>query len=85
MTIMLNGSDLTVTQVVSAARRGEPVALAPEAVGNMRQARAVVEEALGQDTPVYSLTTGVPRATHPQAARFLQDPTSASAPAAPTG
>jgi histidine ammonia-lyase len=59
MTIMLNGSDLTVTQVVSAARRGEPVALAPEAVENMRQARAVVEEALGQDTPVYGLTTGV--------------------------
>ncbi|HLK78785.1 MAG TPA: aromatic amino acid ammonia-lyase [Streptosporangiaceae bacterium] len=59
MTIMLNGSDLTVTQVVSAARRGEPVALAPEAVESMRQARAVVEEALGQDTPVYGLTTGV--------------------------
>src|SRR5579859_810152 len=59
MTIMLNGSDLTVTQVVSAARRGAPVALAPEAVENMRRARAVVEEALGQDTPVYGLTTGV--------------------------
>ena len=31
MTIMLDGIDLTVTDVVSAARRGEPVALAPEA------------------------------------------------------
>jgi len=59
MTIMLNGSDLTVTQVVSAARHGEPVALAPDAVGSMRAARAVVEEALGQGTPVYGLTTGV--------------------------
>jgi len=29
MTIMLNGSDLTVTQVVAAARHGEAVALAP--------------------------------------------------------
>ena len=32
MTITLNGSDLTVTQVVAAARHGETVALAPEAI-----------------------------------------------------
>ena len=31
MTIKLNGSDLTVTQVVAPARHGEPVALAPAA------------------------------------------------------
>ena len=59
MTIMLSGSDLTVTDVVSAARRGEPVALVPEAIDSMRQARAVVEEALDRGTPVYGLTTGV--------------------------
>jgi histidine ammonia-lyase len=59
MTIMLNGSDLTVTQVVAAARHGEPVALAPAALGAMRQARAVVDEALRAGTPVYGLTTGV--------------------------
>ncbi len=41
MTIMLDGSDLTVTDVVSAARRGESVALVPEAIDNMRLARAV--------------------------------------------
>lgn len=40
MTIMLNGSDLTVTDVVSAARRGEPVALVPEAIDDTRQAPA---------------------------------------------
>jgi histidine ammonia-lyase len=59
MTIMLNGSDLTVTQVVAASRHGETVALAPEAIAAMRQARAVVQEALSQGTPVYGLTTGV--------------------------
>ena len=59
MTIMLNGSDLTVTQVVAAARHGEAVALAPAALEAMRQARAVVTNALSQGTPVYGLTTGV--------------------------
>jgi histidine ammonia-lyase len=59
MTIMLSGSDLTVTQVVAVARHGEPVALAPEATAAMRESRAVVEEALLAGTPVYGLTTGV--------------------------
>lgn len=40
MTIKLNGSDLTVTQVVAAARHGEAVVLAPAAIAAMRQARA---------------------------------------------
>jgi histidine ammonia-lyase len=35
MTIVLNGSDLTVTQVVAAARHGEAVALAPGALETM--------------------------------------------------
>jgi histidine ammonia-lyase len=43
MTIMLNGSDLTVTQVVAAARHGAAVALALAAIAAMRQARTVVE------------------------------------------
>src|SRR5580700_6082425 len=59
MTIMLNGSNLTVTQVVAAARHGEAVALAPEAIAAMRQSRAVVEEVLNGGEPVYGLTTGV--------------------------
>jgi histidine ammonia-lyase len=59
MTIMLNGSDLTVTQVVAAARHGEPVALVPEARETMQRARAVVQEVLGKSEPVYGLTTGV--------------------------
>ncbi len=59
MTIMLNGSDLTVTQVAAAARHGEPVALAPAALETMRRAREVVAEVLRAGTPVYGLTTGV--------------------------
>ena len=59
MTIVLNGSDLTVTQVVAAARHGEAVALAPTAIAAMRQARTVVQEVLSQSEPVYGLTTGV--------------------------
>src|ERR1700683_51288 len=59
MTISLNGSDLTVTQVVAAARHGEPVTLAPGAITAMRQSRTVVEEVLSKGDPVYGLTTGV--------------------------
>src|SRR6202453_4950045 len=59
MTISLNGSDLTVTQVVAVARHGEPVALAPAAITAMRESRTVVEEVLSKGEPVYGLTTGV--------------------------
>jgi histidine ammonia-lyase len=59
MTITLNGSDLTVTQVVAAARHGETVALAPEAIAAMRLSREVVQNFLAGGEPVYGLTTGV--------------------------
>src|ERR1700760_3559800 len=59
MTITLNGSDLTVTQVVAAARHGEAVTLAPGAIAAMRRSRAVVQEILARGEPVYGLTTGV--------------------------
>jgi len=59
MTITLNGRDLTVTQVVAAARHGETVALAPEALAAMRRSRAVVRDVLAAGEPVYGLTTGV--------------------------
>jgi histidine ammonia-lyase len=59
MTITLNGRDLTVTQVVAAARHGETVALAPEAIAAMRVSRAVVQDVLAGGEPVYGLTTGV--------------------------
>jgi histidine ammonia-lyase len=69
MTIMLNGSDLTVTQVVEVARHGAAVRLNPEALDTMRQARAIVQEALQSHQPVYGLTTGVA-----ERKSFLLDP-----------
>src|ERR1700742_3749329 len=59
MTITLNGRDLTVTQVVAAARHGETVALAPEAGPARRRSRAIAREVLAGGEPVYGLTTGV--------------------------
>jgi Aromatic amino acid lyase len=69
MTIMLNGSDLTVTQVVAAPRHGETVAIAPDAIGAMRQAREVVQEVLSRGEPVYGLTTVGHRRPGDRAAR----------------
>jgi histidine ammonia-lyase len=59
MTIVLSGSDLTVTQVVAVARHGEAVALAPGSIDAMHESRAVVQEVLLTSEPVYGLTTGV--------------------------
>jgi histidine ammonia-lyase len=69
MTIMLNGSDLTVTQVLAAARNGETVAITPDAIEAMSQARQVVQEVLAKGEPVYGLTTGVA-----ERKSFLLDP-----------
>jgi histidine ammonia-lyase len=69
MTIMLNGSDLTVTQVLAAARNGGKVAIAPDAISAMSQARQVVQEVLAKGEPVYGLTTGVA-----ERKSFLLDP-----------
>jgi histidine ammonia-lyase len=69
MTIMLNGSDLTVTQVLAVARNGAAVAIAPGAMNVMSQARQVVQEVLTTGEPVYGLTTGVA-----ERKSFLLDP-----------
>ena len=42
MTIALNGSDLTVTQVIGVARRGEAVSIAQSAWQEMRDSREIV-------------------------------------------
>jgi histidine ammonia-lyase len=59
MAIVLNGSDLTVTQVIGVARRGEAVSIAETARQGMRDSREIVMEVLGRGKPVYGLTTGV--------------------------
>jgi len=59
MTVVLTGDDLTLDEVVRVARAGERVELAPEAVGRMGEARAVVERAVERGEAVYGVTTGV--------------------------
>jgi histidine ammonia-lyase len=44
---------------VAAARHGEEVTLAPEAIAAMWPSRTVVEEVLSKGEPAYGLTTGV--------------------------
>ncbi|MGH7378201.1 MAG: aromatic amino acid lyase, partial [Candidatus Methylomirabilales bacterium] len=58
MTILLDGSTLTLEQVEAVARRGEHVALAPAARERVRAARATVEGLLAAERPVYGVTTG---------------------------
>jgi histidine ammonia-lyase len=69
MTIALNGSDLTVTQVIAVARQGATVRLAEKARHNMTIAREIVMEVLHGGKPVYGLSTGVG-----ERKKFLLDP-----------
>jgi histidine ammonia-lyase len=59
VTISLTGSDLTIEDVVSVARRFETVSLDPAAREAMERAREVVDRALERGDEVYGLTTGV--------------------------
>lgn len=56
--ILLNGSTLTIEQIVAIADRGETVALAPDAAGRVRAARAVVDRKARGDEAVYGINTG---------------------------
>ena len=59
MSVVLTGEDLTLEEVVRVAREWEPVELAPEARERMREARAIVNEAVERGDEVYGVTTGV--------------------------
>lgn len=59
MTVRLDGTGLTVEQVVAVARERARVELAGSAVERMRAGRAVVERVLEEGRPVYGVTTGV--------------------------
>ena len=56
--ILLNGSSLTIDQLVAIATRDEAVALSAEAAHRVRAARAVVERMACADAPVYGINTG---------------------------
>jgi histidine ammonia-lyase len=59
MAVALDGSTLTLDDVILVARGGESVRLASTVEARVRAARGVVERALAGDAPVYGLTTGV--------------------------
>jgi histidine ammonia-lyase len=59
VTVVLDGSSLTLADVVRVAREGAEVALAGEARARMEDTRRLVEEALGRGDEVYGLTTGL--------------------------
>jgi histidine ammonia-lyase len=56
--ILLNGSSLTIEQLIAIADRGERVALADAARDRVRAARAVVDRRAGGDEPAYGINTG---------------------------
>ena len=57
--IVLDGSSLTIGDVVAVAEHSEPVRISSFAVSRMRASRARVEDAMGGSKPVYALNTGV--------------------------
>jgi len=59
MTVVLTGKDLTVEQIESAARRGEKVALHPDAVERLKVCRAFLEQRLVAREIMYGTNTGI--------------------------
>src|SRR5512136_1355161 len=59
MTIVLDGSGLTLEKLVRIARYGEPVELAPEALERIKVCRAMLEEKLKARETMYGTNTGI--------------------------
>ncbi|MBN1287459.1 MAG: aromatic amino acid lyase [Anaerolineae bacterium] len=59
MTIVLDGSGLTVEKLVRIARHGEPVELAPEALERIKVCRAMLEEKIRAHEIMYGVNTGI--------------------------
>jgi histidine ammonia-lyase len=59
MAIVLDGSSLTVPDLVRIARGGEKVELAPEASARIRACRAVLEEKIDAHEIMYGVNTGI--------------------------
>ena len=56
--VLLDGSSLTIEQLVSIADAGEPVGLAPAAIARVQASRAVVDRKARGEEPVYGINTG---------------------------
>jgi histidine ammonia-lyase len=59
MTIVLDGSGLTIERLERIARHGERVALADEALGRIKVCRAMLEERLATKEIMYGVNTGI--------------------------
>ncbi len=59
MTIVLDGSSLTIEKLVAIARYNEKVALAPEALERIKACRAMLEEKLAAREIMYGTNTGI--------------------------
>ncbi|NOY99988.1 MAG: aromatic amino acid lyase [Chloroflexi bacterium] len=59
MTIVLNGSGLTVEKLVRIARGGERVELAPEALARIKTCRAMLERKIAAHEIMYGVNTGI--------------------------
>ncbi len=59
MTIVLNGSDLTIEKLVRIAREGEKVALADDALERIKVCRAMLERKIEAHEIMYGVNTGI--------------------------
>ncbi|MCI0521164.1 MAG: aromatic amino acid ammonia-lyase, partial [Chloroflexi bacterium] len=59
MTIVLNGSGLTLEKLARIARHGEPVALDPAALERIKVCRAMLEEKIHAREIMYGVNTGI--------------------------
>jgi len=59
MTIVLDGSGLTIEKVVRIARHGEKVELAPEALARIKTCRAMLEAKIAAGEIMYGVNTGI--------------------------
>ena len=59
MTVVLDGSSLTIEKLVRIARRGEKVELAPEALDRIRANRAMLDQKIAAREIMYGITTGI--------------------------
>jgi histidine ammonia-lyase len=59
MSIILNGSDLTIEKIIRIARHGEKVELDPAAIERIRVCRAMLEEKIQAHEIMYGVNTGI--------------------------
>ncbi len=59
MTVMLDGSNLTIERLVAIARHGEPVGLTPEALERIRVCRRMIEQKIEAREIMYGVNTGI--------------------------